>query len=224
MNFIVRNGLYLLFSAALAPCLVQAARAAELVAIVEESEGDTGDVRLFDMLETDRVIELGSGGRLILGYLRSCWRETITGGVVTVGTEHSRVERGRVYRELVECDGGSLQLSAALSDKSGVMAYRAPPGEDSSAPAQVILFSLAPAFRTVGTDGKVTIERLDKGAPLLVLAVTKGTADMAGTTHRLAPGGFYRAESGEARVTFAIDSLAEDAGGSLIGRLVFLKP
>ena len=86
-------------------------RAGKLVAIVEESDGDTGDAQLFDMLEGGQIITFGSGERLVLGDLRSCWRETITGGVVTVGAEHGKVEPGRVFCELVECNGGSLILT-----------------------------------------------------------------------------------------------------------------
>jgi hypothetical protein len=208
-----------LFAAAPAPL-----RAGELVAIVEQSEGNTGDVQLFDMLEAGRVITLGAGGRLVLGYLRSCWRETITGGEVTVGTEHGTVTRGRVYRELVECDGGSLILADALSDNSGAMVYRAPPGGDAEAPPQVILFSLTPAFHITGAAAEVTVERLDSEAPALALALEGGTADMAATVHRLAPGGRYRASADQARVTFAIDRLAEAEGGPLIGRIIFLNP
>ena len=209
---------------ALFAAVIRPVNAAEIVAIVEESEGDTGDVHMFDMLEAGQVIEIGSGGRLVLGYLRSCWRETIAGGDVTIGTEQSTVKFGRIFRELVECDGGSLQLSAALSDKSGAMVYRAPPGEDASAPPQVILFSLTPAFRMSNDAAQVNVERLDKAAPPLTLKVKHGSADMAGAGQRLEPGGYYAASAGEARVTFAIDPLAQDAGGSLIGRIVFLTP
>ncbi len=42
--------------------------------------------------------------------------------------------------------------------------------------------------------------------------------------HRLAPGGRYRASADQARVTFAIDRLAEAEGGPLIGRIIFLNP
>ena len=209
---------------ALFAATIQLASASDIVAIVEASEGNTGDVQLFDMLEVGREIEIGAGGRLALGYLRSCWRETIAGGKVTIGAEQSTVKLGRIFRELVECDGGSLQLSAALSDRSGAMVYRAPPGEDASAPPQVILFSLTPAFRVSGATGDVTIERLDGDAPALTVAIHRGTADMAKTPLRLMPGGHYRASAGAARVTFAIDALAEDEGGSLIGRIVFLNP
>ena len=87
---------------------IQSASASDIVAIVEDSEGNTGDVQLFDMLEVGWEIEIGAGGRLVLGYLRSCWRETIAGGRVTIGTEQSTVKLGRVFRELVECDERSL--------------------------------------------------------------------------------------------------------------------
>ena len=198
-------------------------RAGKLVATVEESDGDTGDAQLFDMLEVGQVITLGSGGRLVLGYLRSCWRETITGGVVTVGAEHGTVEHGRVFRELVECDGGNLILTVSQSENSGVMVYRAPPGED-AAPPQVILFSLTPAFRVSGAATEVTVERLDGSTAAMTVPVVRGAADMAQTEHRLAPGGRYRASTGESRVTFAVDALAEAQGGPLIGRIVFLNP
>ena len=165
------------------------------------------------MVEAGRVITLGSGGRLVLGYLRSCWRETIAGGEVTVGVEQSVIKRGRVFRELVECDGGSLILSDALSGKSGAMAYRAPPGDDSTAPPQVILFSLTPAFRYSGAVAEVTIQRLDSTTPPIAVAVQGGAADMAKTALRLAPGGHYRASAGETKVTFAVDPLAEAEGG-----------
>ncbi len=134
------------------------------------------------------------------------------------------IKNGHGFSELVECDGGSLVLSDALSDKSGAMTYRVPPGEDEAAPPQVILFSLPPAFRVSGGAAEVIIELLDKSAPALALALGGGTADMALGSERLAPGGLYRARLGELRATFAIDPLAEDEGGPLIDRLVFLEP
>ena len=216
--------IFLLCLLAVIAVTVSPARTGELVAIVEESEGDTGEAQLFDMLEAGQVITLGSGGRLVLGYLRSCWRETITGGEVTIGAEHGTVARGRVFRELVECDGGSLILTDAQSDKAGAMVYRAPPGEDGAAPPQVILFSLTPAFRVSGAVAEVAVERLDGEMPAMTLPVRRGAADMAETGHRLAPGGRYRASAGEAHVTFAVDRLAEAQGGPLIGRIVFLNP
>jgi len=52
--------------------IVPPAASDELVGIVEDSEDDTGDVEPFDMVKAGRVITLSPGGRLVLGYLRSC--------------------------------------------------------------------------------------------------------------------------------------------------------
>ena len=60
-----------------------------------------------DYVEPGQVIRLGAADGLVLGYLKSCWRETITGGTVTVGTEQSQVAGGEVARVLVQCEGGN---------------------------------------------------------------------------------------------------------------------
>ena len=41
------------------------------------------------------MIKLGPRDTIVLGYLKSCWRETITGGTVTVGAEQSEVKAAR---------------------------------------------------------------------------------------------------------------------------------
>jgi hypothetical protein len=53
--------------------------------------------------------------------MSSCVRETISGGTVTVGTEQSGVEGGRVFRSNVACDSGNLVLRG---DKPGQFAGR----------------------------------------------------------------------------------------------------
>ena len=58
---------FLICLLALIAVAVTPLRAGKLVAIVEESDGDTGDAQLFDMLEVGQVITLGSGGRLAAG-------------------------------------------------------------------------------------------------------------------------------------------------------------
>jgi len=77
--------------------------------------------------------------------------------------------------------------------------------------------AIAKAFRISGAAAEITLEQLNADAAPLVVPAEHGTVDMANTAHRLAPGGHYR-------VTFAIDPLAEETGGSLIGRIVFLGP
>ena len=54
---------FLICLLALIAVAVTPLRAGKLVATVEESDGDTGDAQLFDMLEVGQVITLGSGGR-----------------------------------------------------------------------------------------------------------------------------------------------------------------
>ena len=130
----------------------------------------------------------------------------------------------RVFRELVECNGGSLILGDDITDKSGAMVYRSLPGEGDATPPQVVLFSLTSDFYVPGTIAEVTVERLDSSAPAVTLLVMRGAADMALSAHRLAPGWRYRASAGEARTTFAVDLLAEAEGGPLFGRIVFLNP
>ena len=62
--------------------------------------------------------ELGPRDTIVLEYMQSCWRETITGGQVTIGTELSDVSAGQVERHKVDCDGGRLMLTSTLAGQS----------------------------------------------------------------------------------------------------------
>jgi hypothetical protein len=57
------------------------------VALVEEVSGAPAGVEFMDYVETGKTIELGARGGIVLSYLNSCVRETISGGTVTVGTD-----------------------------------------------------------------------------------------------------------------------------------------
>ena len=98
--------------------------AAGPVAIVEEIDSSSARVQFMDFVDQGQVIQLGDKAALILGYLPSCLRETITGGSVTIGPEKSIVSGGKVTREVVECDGGNMQLTMAQTKQSGVMVFR----------------------------------------------------------------------------------------------------
>jgi hypothetical protein len=65
------------------------------VALVEEVSGAPAGVEFMDYVETGKTIELGARGGIVLSYLNSCVRETISGGTVTVGTDQSDVQGGR---------------------------------------------------------------------------------------------------------------------------------
>ncbi len=193
--------------------------AAAPAALVEDVAGAAG-IQAFDYVEAGRTLALGSGGVLVLGYLKSCLKETITGGTVTIGTEQSAVAGGKVQRERVECDGGNLRLTAEQTGKSGVTVFRVAPGNE----AVVRVFALSPALslgRHAGTGGAtVVIERVDKPDKPQTFTATGAALDLAKAGVKLARGGLYRAKIGEDAVQFRIDPLAVDGPAPALSRLV----
>jgi hypothetical protein len=51
--------------------------------------------------------------------MRSCVRETITGGTVTVGTDRSEVQSGNVTRASAQCDAGKVLLTGEQGQIAG---------------------------------------------------------------------------------------------------------
>lgn len=190
------------------------ANAGEPVAIVEALTAEGIGLRFMDYVEEGRVIELGPGATITLGYLASCRQEQIRGGRIVVGREQSRVENGEVRRQRVDCDGGALKLSAAEADKSGVMVFRRPPKR------RLTLYGASPVVLLSRAGGSVTIERLDKTGARLTLTVEGRFVDLAESGTTLVPGGIYRATVGEVALEFQIDSLATPGPGPVVGRLL----
>jgi len=200
------------------------------VAVVEDIAGAPAGVRFMDYLAVGTVIQLGSKDVLTLGYIRSCWRETITGGAVTVGPEQSIVAGGRVDREKVECDGGKMQLIAAQAGKSAVMVFRAPlkPGAAPTLPApQVTLYGPSPVIDLKG-GGKVVFERLDEPGERQEIVIGAGQLmrgsfyDFAKADKALSAGGLYLVSAGAKQVVVKIDSFAKSGQAPIIGRLLIL--
>ena len=76
--------------AALAVCGAMALASAAVadpieVALVENLTGVSPGVEFMDYVRAGQVIRLGSQQTIVLRYMSSCLRETITGGTVTVG-------------------------------------------------------------------------------------------------------------------------------------------
>src|SRR5580704_14828453 len=80
--------------------------AAEPVAIIEDVQGTIDGAEPMTYVSMGTELLVPAGATLILGYLKSCTRETIEGGHVIIGADQSRVEGGSLMRETVECDGG----------------------------------------------------------------------------------------------------------------------
>ncbi len=206
-------------AAAIAIAAAPSALAAAPAALVEEVSGASG-IQPFDYVEAGRTLALGNGGVLVLGYLKSCLKETITGGTVTIGTEQSAVAGGKVQRERVECDGGNLRLTAEQTGKSGVTVFRVAPGNE----PVVRVFSLSPALslgRHASASGAtVVIERVDKPDKPQSFTAPGAALDLAKAGVRLVRGGLYRAKIGEDAVQFRIDPLAVDGPAPALSRLV----
>lgn len=194
-------------------------------AIVEDVSDGIAGVEMMDYLAPGKVVQLGADGKLVLGYLHSCTRESITGGRVVIGAEKSDSQNAHIKREKVECDGGRMRLTADQSAKSGVMVFR---GKPNTLPApQLVIYGLSPII-TFAAGGEVTIERLDQpGERIKVTVAAKPLTrapfvDLAKDDRALAAGGLYRASAGDTSVVFKVDPLAKPGQGPLVGRLVRL--
>ena len=87
------------------------------VALVESS--NSPGVEFMDYVQAGQIIRLGPHQTIVLSYMNSCLRETITGGTVTVGTDWSEVQSGEVRRLRGQCDAGKMVLTGAQSHIGG---------------------------------------------------------------------------------------------------------
>jgi hypothetical protein len=209
--------------------LPQGASAQGPAAIVERVQSKTAGVEFMDYVSPGKVIRLEPGDTLVLGYLASCWRESIVAGTVTIGAQQSTVAQGKVTRTKVSCDGGQMQLTPAEANKSGALSFRAPHKDRKNGhpdPA-VTIYGRSPMFE-LGRPGTLKIERLDtKSAAIEVTAnkLVQGTFfDLAGTSHALDAGGLYRVTHSGQQVLFKVDPTAQTGQAPVVGRLVRFPP
>lgn len=185
------------------------AQSAAPAALVEDvSPGVTG-LEAFDYVPAGKQIQLGSAGKLVLGYLASCVEETILGGAVTVGAEQSTVAGGSIERKTIACAGQPMQLTAEQSGKSGGLVFRRPPST-STAPAPAadhprLIPGSGPVI-SLPKPGRVTISRVDAKAPPVMLDLPAKPVDLGKRGVQLAPGGTYRASYGASAVLFEVDA------------------
>lgn len=196
-------------------------------ALVEDVNAPRAGVEFMDYLPAGRVINLGAGGTLVLGYLKSCVRETIKGGTVTVGSDNSAVAGGVLSAEKVKCDGGAMNLAASQAAKSGVAVFRAPPkpGAGAQPVPQLTLYGLSPVIDLKG-GGLLTIERLDQPGERHEVQIAgpqllRGAFyDFAKAGVALAAGGLYRASAGGRAIVFRVDPFAQAGQAPVVGRLL----
>jgi hypothetical protein len=199
------------------------------VAVVEDVQGKVTGAEFMDYVVPGNVIKLGPAATLVLGYMKSCRRETTTGaGTVTVGKEESMVQDGHVVASKVKCDSGHSLLIDQQVHESAATSFRGLDIAGSQSPS-LTLYGLSPIFETTGR-GKLVVERLDvKGERHEINLATAPVVrrkfyDFAKTGTSLKPGGTYAASLGGQRTVFVIDSRAEPGPAAIIGRLVRLQP
>ena len=108
-----------MLAAAGALMIASAASAAPLEVAVVEGLTGSSSVGFMDYLKTGQVIRLGPRDTLVLTYMTSCVRETITGGTVIIGTDSSEVQSGEVVRVRAQCGGDKFVLTSAQTAIGG---------------------------------------------------------------------------------------------------------
>jgi hypothetical protein len=210
-------------------CLAAPAAAETPVAIVEDVQGKVDGVEFMDYVAPGKVIKLGPKATLVLGYLKSCWRETISGGIVLIGPEESSVQLGDVQRIKVPCDAGAVQLSDREANQSAATTFRTLSDRRSGPPKKLpTLYGVSPLVEA-RSGGTLTIERIDGSAeqysvPLKGSQMVRGKFyDFAKAGKALTPGATYLATLGSRRFTFLVDPSATSGPNPIVGRLLRLE-
>jgi hypothetical protein len=89
------------------------------VALVESANGNSLNVESMDYVRAGQIIQLGPHDTIVLRYMSSCLRETITGGTVMVGRDWSEVQSGEVIRLRGECGLGKIVLTGTHTPAGG---------------------------------------------------------------------------------------------------------
>jgi hypothetical protein len=208
--------------------LTGATHAQTPVAVVEDVQGKVSGVEFMDYVMPGKIIKLGADGRVVLGYMKSCWRETITGiGTVIVGTEQSAVHLADFQAGKVACDSSQSQVVPREVGESAATLVRSISEAPVPTPA-LTLHGVSPIIEAADR-GKLLIERLDlKGerheVDLARAAMTRGRFyDLAKANVALKPGGTYAATLGSKQIIFLVDTRADAGASPIVGRLLRLR-
>jgi len=194
-------------------------------AIIEDVTGKVHGAAPLEYVEAGRTIN-AKDGSVVLSYLLSCKRETITGGTMVVGERESAITGGHVERADVRCDGGKLVLADAQAGKSGAMAYRGTNskswGRATLPSPSITIYGASPIITLTEPADYVLITRLDLSGAIITLRPAGGKVDMATEGKRLEAGGLYMAEAAGRTVVFLVDGSARPGKEPIVGRLLRL--
>jgi hypothetical protein len=217
--------------AAIVGCLAltTVAHAQAPVAVVEDVQGKVTGAEFMDYVVPGQVIKLGPGGSIVLGYMKSCWRETISGvGTVIVGTEQSAVHLAEFKAGKVPCDPTQTEKIAKEVGESAATVVRSLKDGEPKGPPPLTLHGVSPVI-AISDRGKLVVDRIDvKGehyeVDLAKAALMRGKFyDFAKANTALQPGGVYAATLKSKRIIFQVARDADSGAGPIVGRLVSLQ-
>jgi hypothetical protein len=180
-----------------------------------------------DYVETGKTIQLAARDGIVLSYMTSCVRETITGGTVTVGIDQSDVQGGRVARSKVACDAGKMVLEGNQPGQFAGRIFRSAAAGKSAVEPQLVLYGRSPLLE-LKAPGTLLIERLDQSSERYLVDVTSEHLlhgkfyDFAKWGRHLAAGGRYRISLDGQEVVFKVDPSAKPGNTPILGRLLRL--
>jgi hypothetical protein len=208
--------------------LASPAAAEPPVAVVEEVSGKVTGAEFMDYVAPKAVIKLGAGGSIVLSYMQSCRRETISGiGTVIVGTEESVVHLADVKAEKTACDSNqSHAINRATSEVAAKVMRSVVPINTLPKP-QLTLYGTSPFVQAKGR-GTLVMERLDVTGERQQIDLDgkqlKGRFfDFASANRALAPGGVYAATFGASKIVFRVDPWAHPGATPIVGRLLRME-
>ena len=215
---------WIAFAGVIASAAAQA-QDAPPAALVEDVTGRSAGVEFMDYVPTGKVVRLSVADSIVLSYLKSCVRETITGATFKVGTERSDVVGGTVKRDTVKCDKGALALATNQAAKSGVMVMRTAPRPVDPNKPTLTLYGLSPIVDLKG-GGTLVIERIDQPGERHEIQIPaaqplRGTyIDLAKAGKALTAGGTYRATAAGNIIVFKVDPFAQAGQAPIVSRLL----
>jgi hypothetical protein len=198
------------------------------VAVVEDVQGKVSGAELMDYVVPGQVIKLGAGSSITIGYMKSCWRETISGiGTVIIGAEESSVHLAEFKAGKVPCDSSQADRIGKETGESAATIVRSL-SETSKGPPPLTLHGQSPIVAT-SERGKLVVERLDVKGERYEVDLARAQAsrgrfyDLAKSNIVLKPGGAYSMKVNSKSTAFMVDSDATPGTGPVIGRLVTLQ-
>lgn len=219
----------LIAATAIVFALTAIARAEPPVAVVEDVQGKVTGAEFMDYVTPGQVIKLGPGGKVVLGYMKSCWRETISGvGTVIVGGEQSSVHLADFKTEKVACDPTQTQRIGKELGESAATVVRSLKDDPKKGPPPLVLHGQSPIVST-SERGKLVVERLDVKGERYEVDLTGAQLahgrfyDLGKNNIALTPGGAYSITVKSKFAAFVVDPNAAPGAGPVIGRLVTLQ-